>query len=45
MAPGAVDPAYDYSKEPMTLVTFELAEAKGGVRLTITEFGLRAASA
>src|SRR5580692_11587696 len=37
--PGAVDPAYDYSKEPMTLVTFELAEAEGGVLLTITESG------
>ena len=37
--PGAVEPAYDYSKEPMTLVTFELAEAEGGVRLTITESG------
>jgi uncharacterized protein YndB with AHSA1/START domain len=37
--PGAVDPAHDYSKEPMTLVTFELAEAEGGVLLTITESG------
>jgi uncharacterized protein YndB with AHSA1/START domain len=37
--PGAVDPAYDYSNEPMTLVTFELAEAEGGTLLTITESG------
>jgi uncharacterized protein YndB with AHSA1/START domain len=28
--PGAVDPAHDYSNEPMTLVTFELAAAEGG---------------
>lgn len=37
--PYAVDPAHDYSKEPMTLVTFELAEAEGGALLTITEAG------
>ena len=37
--PGAVDPAFDYSKEPMTLVTFELADAEGGTLLTITESG------
>jgi uncharacterized protein YndB with AHSA1/START domain len=37
--PGAVDPAYDYSEEPLTLVTFELAEADDGVLLTITESG------
>jgi hypothetical protein len=37
--PGAVDPAYDYSEEPLTLVTFELAEAEDGVLLTITESG------
>jgi uncharacterized protein YndB with AHSA1/START domain len=37
--PGAVEPAFDDSKEPMTLVTFELAEPEGGVRLTITESG------
>ena len=29
----------DYSKEPTTLVTFELAEVQGGTRLTITESG------
>jgi len=37
--PGAVDPARDYSSEPMTLVTFELAQAEGGTLLTITESG------
>jgi uncharacterized protein YndB with AHSA1/START domain len=37
--PYAVDPATDYSKEPMTLVTFELQDAEGGVLLTITESG------
>jgi uncharacterized protein YndB with AHSA1/START domain len=37
--PFAVDPAYDYSGEPMTLVTFTLAEVEGGVLLTITETG------
>ena len=37
--PFAIDPAYDYSQEPMTLVTFTLAEVEGGVLLTITETG------
>jgi uncharacterized protein YndB with AHSA1/START domain len=37
--PFAIDPNYDYSKEPMTLVTFELTDAKEGVQLTITESG------
>jgi len=37
--PYAVDPAVDYSKEPMTLVVFQLEEAPGGTRLTITESG------
>lgn len=37
--PFAVDPAHDFSQEPMTLVTFELAEAEGGTLLTITESG------
>jgi len=37
--PYAVDPATDHSKELMTLVTFELRDAEGGVRLTITESG------
>jgi uncharacterized protein YndB with AHSA1/START domain len=37
--PFAVDPEVDYSKEPMTLVAFDLEEAAGGTRLTITESG------
>jgi uncharacterized protein YndB with AHSA1/START domain len=37
--PHAVDPNHDYSKEPMTLVTFELTEVEGGILLTITETG------
>lgn len=37
--PFAIDPNHDYSHEPMTLVTFELAEDPGGTRLTITESG------
>ena len=37
--PYALDPGHDYSAEPMTLVTFELAEVEGGVLLTITELG------
>jgi uncharacterized protein YndB with AHSA1/START domain len=35
----AVDAAVDYSKEPTTLVVFELEEASGGTMLTITESG------
>lgn len=37
--PFAVDPAIDYSKEPTTLVTFELEAVPGGTQLTITESG------
>jgi uncharacterized protein YndB with AHSA1/START domain len=37
--PFAVDPAVDYSKEPTTLVAFELQEVAGGTKLTITETG------
>jgi hypothetical protein len=37
--PYALDPACDYSVEPMTLVTFALTEVEGGVQLTITESG------
>lgn len=37
--PFAVDPSYDYSQEPMTLVTFELSEVEEGILLTITESG------
>lgn len=37
--PGAVDPALDYSTEPMTLVEFALTDAPGGILLTVTESG------
>jgi uncharacterized protein YndB with AHSA1/START domain len=37
--PNAVDPGKDYSKEPTTLVTFELEEVEGGTMLTIVESG------
>ena len=37
--PYAVDPAIDYSTEPMTLVEFRLDESADGTRLTITESG------
>jgi uncharacterized protein YndB with AHSA1/START domain len=37
--PYAVDPTSDYSREPMTLVTFELQDAQDGILLTITESG------
>ncbi len=40
--PYAVDPRVDYAQEPTTLVTFELEEAPGGTRLTITESGFDA---
>src|SRR5262245_56373264 len=34
--PAAVDPGVDYSPEPTTLVVFELSDADGGTRLTVT---------
>jgi uncharacterized protein YndB with AHSA1/START domain len=37
--PFAIEPGTDYSKEPMTLVTFTLEEKQGGVLLTVTESG------
>ena len=37
--PFAVDSGADYSKEPTTLVVFELTAAPDGVLLTITESG------
>jgi uncharacterized protein YndB with AHSA1/START domain len=37
--PYAIDPKVDYSKEPTTLVVFELEEAAGGTRLRIVESG------
>jgi len=36
---GAVDPAIDYSKEPMTLVEFVLEEVPQGTRVTVIESG------
>ncbi|HET6149149.1 MAG TPA: SRPBCC family protein [Polyangia bacterium] len=40
--PGAVDPAKDYSREPTTLVTFQLDDAPGGTLLTMVESGFDA---
>ncbi|MCA8092428.1 SRPBCC family protein [Burkholderia anthina] len=37
--PFAIDPNFDYSAEPMTLVTFAIAGQNGGTRLTVTETG------
>jgi uncharacterized protein YndB with AHSA1/START domain len=37
--PYAVDKGVDYSKEPSTLVTFELEEVSGGTMLKVTESG------
>jgi uncharacterized protein YndB with AHSA1/START domain len=37
--PYAVDPKQDYSKEPTTLVIFELEEVPEGTRLRVTESG------
>jgi hypothetical protein len=34
-----MDTGVDYSKEPTTLVAFELEEASGGTLLTVTESG------
>ena len=40
--PYGIDPDYDYSDEPMTLIEFELEEVTGGTRLTVTESGFDA---
>jgi len=40
--PGAVDPAIDYGKEPMTLVEFVLEEIPQGTRVTVIESGFDA---
>jgi uncharacterized protein YndB with AHSA1/START domain len=40
--PYAVDPNFDYSSEPTTLVTFRLEPKDGGVVLTVTESGFDA---
>ena len=37
--PGMPEPGVDYSKEPTTLVVFELAEVAGGTELTVVESG------
>ncbi|HEY7993392.1 MAG TPA: SRPBCC family protein [Candidatus Eremiobacteraceae bacterium] len=37
--PYAIDTSVDYSKEPMTLVTFTLEPAEGGTTLTVVETG------
>jgi uncharacterized protein YndB with AHSA1/START domain len=37
--PYAVDPKIDYSKEPTTLVVFELKDADGGTLLSVVESG------
>ena len=37
--PYGIDPNYDYSTEPMTLIEFELEEVQGGTKLTVTESG------
>jgi len=37
--PAAIDSSVDYSKEPRTLVVFELKESEGGVLFTVVESG------
>ena len=37
--PYAIDPNVDYSGEPKTTIVFELTDADGGTKLTITESG------
>jgi hypothetical protein len=37
--PAAVDPAADYSREPMTTVVFTLEDAPEGTLLTVVESG------
>ena len=37
--PAAVEPSMDYSKEPTTLVEFELKEVEGGTLLSLVESG------
>jgi len=40
--PFAIEPGVEYSNEPATLIEFELAEADGGILLSITESGFDA---
>jgi uncharacterized protein YndB with AHSA1/START domain len=37
--PAAVEPGVDYSREPTTLVVFQLDDVAEGTRLTVTESG------
>src|SRR2546421_2508857 len=37
--PYAIDPNADYSREPQTLVTFDVQEVPGGTLLTVSESG------
>jgi uncharacterized protein YndB with AHSA1/START domain len=37
--PGSVDPAVDYSREPLTTVTFDLERSGRGTRLSLSETG------
>ncbi len=37
--PYAIEPGFDYSSEPTTLVVFELEDEADGVRLTVSESG------
>ncbi|CAN5359950.1 SRPBCC family protein [soil metagenome] len=40
--PAAIDPAVDYSQEPLTLVEFRLEPIAAGTRLTVVESGFDA---
>jgi uncharacterized protein YndB with AHSA1/START domain len=40
--PYGIDPNYDYSDEPLTLIEFELEAVAGGTKLTVTESGFDA---
>ncbi len=42
--PGEVDPNVDYTREPMTTVTFTLRPSNGGTEITVTESGFDAIS-
>lgn len=37
--PYGIDPNYDYSSEPLTLIEFVLEDVEGGTKLTVTESG------
>ncbi len=40
--PYGIDPNYDYSSEPLTLIEFTLEEVDGGTKLTVVESGFDA---